>query len=69
MKDNLKKKGGEMEDNLKQNGRKPEKIGRRPTIFFKWKTALTKIEDDLKTNGRQPKKWKTTSSTILKNQT
>ena len=43
-----------MEDNLKQNGRRPKKNGRRPQ----------------QKNAKQPIKkiWNTTSSKILKNQ-
>ena len=39
-----------MEDNLNQNGRRPQP---------KWKTTSPKMEDDLTQNKRRPK-WKTT---------
>ena len=44
-----------MEDNLNQNGRRPQP---------KWKTTSPKMEDDLTQNGRRPK-WKTTKMDLV----
>ena len=42
-----------IEDDLKKNGRRPQKKWKM-TSKTKWKTTSKKIEDDLKKNGRLP---------------